>query len=309
LIDAASGAHLWADKYDGALEDVFDLQDQVASSVVGAIEPSVTRAEIERVNRKPTSSLDAYDYFLRGRAALWHWTREGTEQAIALYEQAIKLDPQFALARASLGVALTNRRTWGWSNDPAADASRSLECVRSALDLETGDPLVLAHSANALMFCSGEVEFADSLLEEAIRLDPNGVFAWLWGGWAKLLLGDYHAAIKYARRVLRLSPFDTRVGFAESVIGYAHFFLGNYEDGLKFAVSHARRVPTFLAPLRLAMACNAFLGNTEAAKSIWRQIAVLSPSERVSDVPKRFQGRPQDVAKLQEAYRLAGMPE
>jgi adenylate cyclase len=309
LIDAASGAHLWADRYDGALEDVFDLQDQVASSVAGAIEPSVNRAETERANRKPPNSLDAYDCWLRGRAALYRYTMEGTNQAITFFEQAIKLDPQFALARANLGMVLSLRRTSAWSNDPAADASRSVECARGALALETGDPLVLAHSANALMFCSGEVEFAHRLLEEAIRLDPNGAFAWLWGGWAKILLGDYHTAIKYAQRALRLSPFDSRVAFAESVIGYAHFFLGNYEHGLKFAVSHARRVPTFGAPLRLAIACHAFLGNSEGAKGLWRELAVLSPSERVSDVPKRFRGRPQDVAKLQEAYRLAGMPE
>jgi adenylate cyclase len=113
LIDAASGAHLWADRYDGALEDVFDLQDQVASSVAGAIDPSVTRAEIERVSRKSPTSLDAYDYWLRGRAAHLQFTMEGTNQAIALYEQAIKLDPQFALARASLGDVFNNRKQWG----------------------------------------------------------------------------------------------------------------------------------------------------------------------------------------------------
>jgi adenylate cyclase len=101
LIDAASGAHLWADRFDGALEDVFDLQDQVASSVVGAINPNVIRAEIERVGRKPPSGLDAYDYFLRGEAARWQYTSEGNAQATTLYEQAIQLDPQFALARAS----------------------------------------------------------------------------------------------------------------------------------------------------------------------------------------------------------------
>jgi adenylate cyclase len=110
LIDAASGAHLWADRYDGAPEDVFDLQDQVAASVVGAIDPSMTRAEIERVSRKPLGSLEAYDYWLRGRAAHWQYTRESIDQAIGLYEEAIKLDPQFALAHATLGTALTHRK-------------------------------------------------------------------------------------------------------------------------------------------------------------------------------------------------------
>jgi adenylate cyclase len=309
LIEAATGAHLWADRYDGALEDVFDLQDQVASSVAGAIDPSVIRAETERVNRKPPNSLDAYDYFLRGQAALWQFTREGTEQAITFYEQAIKLDPQFALAHASLGHALSNRNTYRWSNDPAAEASRSVECVRRALAFGTNDPLVLARSAQCLMFSGGEVEFPHSLFEEAIRLDPNGVIGWLYGGWTKILLGDYHTAIKYAQRVIRLSPMShPRVGFVDAVLGYAHLFLGNYEEGLKFAASFARREPNNFVPLRLAIACNVYLGNIEAAKSLWRELAVRSP-ERVSDVPKRFKGRPQDVAKLQDAFRLAGMPE
>ncbi len=308
LIDAASGAHLWADRYDGALEDVFDLQDQVASSVVGAIDPSVTRAEIERVNQK-TTSLDAYDCYLRGRAAHQQYTREGTAEAIGLYEQAIKLDPQFALVRATLGVMLDRRKNWGLSNDPAADASRSVECARSALALGRNDPLVLAYSAYCLMSSGGEVELADSLSEEAIRLDPNGLMAWIWGGAAKSRLGDHHTAIKYSQRALRLSPLDPRAPFAEIVLGWAQFYLGNYEDALKFAASYARRMPLDLSPLRLAIACNVYLGNMEATKSLFQELAVRSPSERVSDVTKRFKGRPQDVAKYQEALRLAGMPE
>jgi tetratricopeptide (TPR) repeat protein len=198
LIDAASGAHLWADRYDGTLDDVFELQDQVAASVVGAIAPSVTRAEMERSNRKPPSSLDAYDYWLRGRAAHWQQTRESVDRAIGFYEQAINLDPQFALARSSLGTALTTRKNnGGWSKDPVADASRAADSARRALDLGTNDSMVFTQSAFTLMFSGDEVELADSLFEEAIRLDPNVVLAWVWGGWAKVLLGDHPTAIKY----------------------------------------------------------------------------------------------------------------
>ena len=129
-------------------------------------------------------------------------------------------------------------------------------------------------------------------------------------GYAKILLGDYHTAIKYAERAQRLSPIvDARVAFAEQVLAFAHFFLENYEEGLKFATSHARRVPSSLGHLRIAMACNVYLGNIKAAKSLWRELAVLSPSDRVYETSKRHPGRPQGVAKLQEAYRLAGMPE
>ena len=309
LIDAASGAHLWADRYDGALEDVFELQDQVAASVVGAIAPSVTQAEMERAKRKPTSSLDAYDYYLRAQAAHWQFTKEATDQAIGLYEQAIALDPQFAPAYAALAAALTTRKPWGWSTDPAADASRAIAYAKSALRLGRQDAEVMARSAVVLLSSSDEVELADSLLDEAIRLDPNGVRGWLWGGWAKTILGDHQTAIDYFQRALRLSPLDPRIFYAQGGLAYAYFFLGNYEEGLKCAADALRHHPSYLAALRITMACNALSGNIEAAQKLWRQVALLSPSDRVSETRKRAPWRDQDLAKMQEAYRLAGMPE
>jgi adenylate cyclase len=160
------------------------------------------------------------------------------------------------------------------------------------------------------MLIGGEVEFADSLFDEAIRLDPNGVLAWVWAGWAKVLLGDHHTAIKYCQHALRLSPLDPRVWFADLHLSNAHFLLGNHEEGLRFAMSFLRRDPNNPGARRLAMACNVLLGNIDAAKSLWRQLAVISPTDRVSETRKRTPyRRDQDVAKFQEAYRIAGMPE
>ena len=310
LIDAASGAHLWADRYDGALEDVFELQDQVAASVVGAIAPSVSQAEIERAKRKPTSSLDAYDYYLRAQAAHWERTRDATDQAIDLYEQAIALDPQFALAHALLAAMFQQRKIWRWSTNPAEDASRAIAYAKSALRLGRQDPLVLAQSAIVLAAIGYEVELADSLLEEAIRLNPNGMLGWLGGGWAKLYLGDHRTAIDYFHRALRLSPLAPGIFFAHGGLAFAHFFLGNYEEGLKCAADALRHHPDFVAAQRITMACHALSGNIEAARRLWEQTALLSPSDRVS---KMREGAPfrrdQDLAKLQKAYRLAGMPE
>jgi len=303
LIDAASGAHLWADRYDGALEDVFELQDQVAASVVGAIAPSVSQAEIERAKRKPTSSLDAYDYYLRGQAAHWQYTRDANDQAVGLYEQAIALDPQFALAYALLAATLNRRKDWGWSTDPAADASRAIAYAKSALRLGRKDPLVLAQSAIVLTAIGYEVELADSLLEEAIRLNPNGMLGWLGGGWAKLYLGHHRTAIDYFHRALRLSPLAPSIFFAHGGLAFAHFFLGDYQEGLKCAGAASRHHPDYVGALRATMACHAMLGNIDAAQKLGRQVALLSPTARA---PFR---RDQDLAKLQEAFRLAGMPE
>ena len=310
LIDAASGVHLWADRYDGALEDVFELQDQVAASVVGAIGPSVTQAEIERAKRKPTSSLDAYDYYLRATAARWERTRDATDQAIALYEQAIALDPQFALAYALLAAAFQQRKIWRWSTDPAEDASRAIAYAKSALRLGRQDPLVLAQSAIVLTAIGYEVELADSLLEEAIRLNPNGMLGWLGGGWTKTFLGDHRTAIDYFHRALRLSPLAPAIFFAHGGLAFAHFFLGNYEEGLKCAADALRHHPDYVAAQRITMASHALSGNIEAARRLWEQTALLSPSDRVSETRKRFPlRRDQDLEKLQKAYRLAGMPE
>ncbi len=311
LIDAASGAHLWADRYDGALEDVFELQDQVAASVVGAIAPSVSQAEMERAKRKPTSSLDAYDYYLRAQAAHLQYTKDGTDQAIGLYEQAIALDPQFAPAYGGLAGALNQRKSWGWSTDPAADASRAIAHAKSALRLGRQDAWVIARSANVLWASGDEVELADSLLDEAIRLDPNGMLGWMWGGWAKMVLGDHQTAIDYLQRALRLSPLDPRIFFAQAGLAFAYFFLGNYEEGLKCAADALRHHPNHVASLRVAMACHALSGNIEAAQKLWRQVALLSPSDRVSETRKRLRlmerSRPGEVTASLSPRRNARM--
>ena len=308
LIDAATGAHLWADRYDGALEDVFELQDQVAASVAAAIAPSVTQAEMERAKRKPTSSLDAYDYHLRAQAAHWQFTKEATYQAIGLYEQAIALDPQFAPAYARLASTLATRTLWGWSTDPAADLAQATAYAKSALRLDRHDANVLALSGHALI-AAKEVELADSLLEEALRLDPNQMLGWLYGGYAKMVLGDHRTAIHYYQRALRQSPLDPRNYQAKSGLAFTHFFLGNYEEGLKCATDALRHHPDHLPSLRAAMACHARSGNIEAAQKLWQQLALLSPFERVSGTRGRVAFRNQGIAKLEEAYRLAGMPE
>lgn len=308
LIEVATGTHLWADRYDGTLEDAFDLQDQVAASVVGAIAPSVSQAEMERAKRKPISSLDAYDYYLRAQAAAFQYTRHGTDEAIGLCKQAIGLDPQFAAAYARLGAAFAQRLYWKWSADPVADASQALANAEIALSLGRHDPFILALSAQALSIDPKNIQLQDSLFEEVRRLNPNELRGWMIGGTAKLLLGDHQIAIDYFQRALRLSPLDPNIFNAQSGLACAHFLLGNYKEGLKYATDALRHHPDFLVALRVAMACQTQLGNIQAAQDLWRQLVRVSPSERVSDVRTRGWIE-QDVAKFQDAYRLAGMPE
>lgn len=309
LIDAVSGVHLWADRYDGALQDVFDLQDQISASVVGAIVPSLTQAEMERAKRKPISNLDAYDCYLRGLSAHWRYTKDENTQAVALFERAIELDPDFGPAHSALSAALSARWGWGWSADPDKTAADSVARAKAALPLGRHDPLVIAQAAIGIILCGQEVELADSLFEQALRLNPNELNGWLWGGWAKVALGQHATATAHLHRALRVSPLDPRIFFAESVLAFAHFFLGNYHQGIDHAVASSRHHPTYAPNLRIAMACHALSGDHDAAAALWRKLVLLSPSDRISTLRMTVFRRDQDRSKLAEAYRLAGMPE
>jgi adenylate cyclase len=310
LIEAATGMHLWADHFDGTLDDIFELQDKVTSSVVGAIEPSVTRAEMERAKRKPPNDVNAYDCFLRGQSAMWRNTKDSTDEAINLYEQAVALDSQFAAAYAGVATGLNQRINQQWSVSPAADMSRAMECARHALSLNPEEHTTLARIAWVFSLVGGELERADSLFAEAARLNPNGMDIWTWGGFNKLFLGDHQSALQYFHRAIRISPTDPRLYFAQAGVAHALFFLGDYEAGRKYAVQALRDHPNYVGGLRTAMACSALAGDMKAAHDFYRQFAAFVPLERVSDLRKRVTYRREEYyLKLEEGYRLAGMPE
>jgi TolB-like protein len=170
LIDAATGVHLWADRFDSLLEDIFDLQDQVTSSVIGAIAPQLQRAEIERAQRKPTGSLQAYDYYLRALAAFYRRTREETTEALKLTEIASGIDPEFAAAYALGARCYIQRKSFGWRTDAAEEIAETRRLARRAIELDQDDPSVLARAGHALAFVVGEVEEGADLVSRAINL-------------------------------------------------------------------------------------------------------------------------------------------
>jgi tetratricopeptide (TPR) repeat protein len=167
-----------------------------------------------------------------------------------------------------LGAAIGQRKISGWSADPAADLSQAIAHAKNAIRLARQDAFVIARSAHVLFTSDGdEVELANSLLEEAILLDPNGTSGWLYGGFAKMYLGNHQTAIDYFQRALRLSPLDPRI----------------FQEGLKCAANSLRHQPSYLPSLRAAMVCNAASGNIEAAQKLWQQVAPRTPSDRVSE--------------------------
>ena len=211
LIDAKTGAHLWADNFDGALEDIFELQGQVTESVVGAIAPKLEQAEIERAKRKQTDNLDAYDYYLRGLAALYQWSKEANEEALKLFSRAVALDPTFSSAYGMAARCYSMRKANGWIADPEKEIAETLILARKAARLGRDDPIALSTAGIALAFVVGELEEGDELIERALELDPNLAPAWLFSGWVKIYLGEPEVAIDCVEHAKRLSPNEPNV--------------------------------------------------------------------------------------------------
>jgi TolB-like protein len=310
LIDAATGVHLWADRFDSLLEDIFDLQDRLTSSVIGAIAPQLQRAEIERAQRKPTGSLQAYDYYLRALAVFYRRTREETIEALKLTEIASGIDAEFAAVYALGARCYVQRKSFGWCTDAAEEIAETRRLARRAIELDQDDPSVLAWAGNALAFVVGEVEEGAALLSRAINLDPNQATARYWIGFSHLWLGEINAAIEQFQVALRLSPLDPSIFTAQAGMAFAHFLAGRNEEASSWAATAVRRQPNFLAGQRVMMACHAMSGRVEEARQACMLALQLDPTQRISRI-KGFAPfrRAEDIERLAQAYRIAGMPE
>ncbi|MFL5236347.1 MAG: adenylate/guanylate cyclase domain-containing protein [Rhizomicrobium sp.] len=308
LIDAATGAHLWADRFDSQLDDIFDLQDRVTSSVIGALSPQLERAEIERAKRKPTESLQAYDYYLRALACVHKFTSEANIDALRLTRIASALDPEFAAAYALGARCYVQRKTFGWRIDTAAqEIAEARRLARRAIELDRDDPSVLARAGNALAFLVGEVEEGAALVARAITLDPNLAAARHWSGWVRLCLGDVDAAIEQFEVASRLSPLDPRIFMVQTGLAYAHFFAGRNADATLWATTAFRQQPNYRNAHFILAACHAMSGRIEEAREICAQ---LNPPGRISRIMDKTPfRRAEDVDRLAQAFRIAGMPE
>jgi adenylate cyclase len=310
LVDAATGNHIWADRYDSTLEDIFDLQDRVTMSVIGAIVPQLERAEMARAQRKPTESLQAYDYYLRALASVYRFTREANIEALKLTQTANNLDPDFAAPFALGAQCFFQRWAFGWSSDGAEDVTEARRLARRAIELDKDDPRVLASAGGALGICAGEVEEGAALLARAISLDPNLAIARYWNGYVQNYLGDGDAAIEQFQIGLRMNPLDPRIFLAQTGMAAAHFLAGRYEDGSLWAKMAVQQNPNYVGARRIMMACHAMAGRVEEARQAWAVARQIDPTQRISTVMKRWHfRRPKDIQLYQEAFRIAGMPE
>jgi TolB-like protein len=312
LVNTATGAHLWAERFDGGLGDIFYLQDQVTESVVGAIAPAVEKAEIERAKRKPTDSLDAYTLYLRGLAKFYQYgSRQANDEALRLFNRAIELDPDFASAYGRAALFYVYAQTNGWFSDTANEIAEVKRLAQRAVKLGKDDAIALAASGYALAFVVRDLGVGAALVDRALVLNSNLAGAWHWGGWVKNWLGEPEAAIERFERAMRLSPLDPRAIGMRAGTAHAHFFLGSYDEAASWAAMALQDNPDFQAGLRIDAASNAMAGRPEQAHKAVARLRLLNPTLRVStlkDVLGPFR-RAEDLLRYEEGLRQAGLPE
>ncbi len=309
LIDAATGAHLWADYFDGTLENIFDLQDSVTAKVVGQIAPKLQQAEMQRARRKPTESLDSYDFYLRGLANVHQNTREVIDDALRLFRLAISLDPEFAAAYGMAAGCYILYLSNGWLGG-AADIAEAERLARRAADLGRDDAVALCMAGITLTTVVGDLADGMAFIDEALKLNPNLSATWESSAWARIVLGEPEVAIEHAQMALRLNPLDPLTYATQAALAAAHFFAGNYDEAVMWAERSYREQPNFLPATRFAAASNALAGRIDAAIAAMERLRRLDPDLRVSNLHKLLPyRRREDAEKWAMAMRLAGLPE
>jgi TolB-like protein len=307
LIDTSTGAHIWADRFDGALDDVFDLQDQVASSVAGAIEPKLRQSEIDRANRKPTQNLDAYDLYLRALAGIYRYSEEGFDEANGTLLQALTLDPSYARAAALLAWSHHLRRTQAWRG---VDIDFAVRLARQALDLARDDPDSLWQAGFTLFMLADETDLAATVTDRALLMNPNSASALATRGYICALRYQPEQAIQSLEQALRLSPFDPLEHFITAGIGVAHLTARRFQLAIEWAERSLHDQPRSAIATRLKICALAHLDRLEEARAVLVPILAASPGLTIAGFKSYARSFAPEVMELYvTGLRLAGLPE
>jgi len=275
LIDGVTGAHLWADRFDGSLEDVFGLQDRVASSVAGVIEPALQAAETARSANRPTSDLTAYDLFLRAYAMVWS-SAAHIPEALTLLERAIARDPQYGPALAWAAHCYGRRCHDGRSPDPAADRVKAIDLARRALQVAGDDTGTVANAVSALSSFGEDIGAMMALIDRALALNPSSARGWHISASVRLRAGQTDLAIEHVERSLRLSP-RARSGSGYSLMGGAHFLSRRFDEAIPKLLLAIQDDPSYPQPYRWLAACYAHMGRMDEAREIVVRLRAITP--------------------------------
>ncbi len=316
LIDGTNGVHLWADRFDVPAAAVFDVQDQITASVVGAIEPKLLQAEIERARRKPADNLHAYELLLRSRFTFFQQTREAVEEALRLLQRAVELDPNYPLALAWLARVHYNMDALHLRFPSASEVDHYVRIAQRAVELGRDDPEVLVVASIIIALPGGDLTEATALVSHALALDPNSAEAWAMNGMLHAYMGDGDAAPQHLDRSVRLSPLNPWVPWQTHAFTLAYFAAGRYDDALMSNEELLRRNPDHVIALKYKAAALGLLGRAEEAQCVVQHLLCLISNLTISRLRSlgaillRHSARWTTVFEVYyEGLRKAGMPD
>jgi adenylate cyclase len=286
LIDTLSGAHLWADRFDGSLEDVFELQDKVANSVAGVIEPTLQAAEIRLSSARPTSDLTAYDFYLRALPHVFSQEWDGYALGLDLLGRAIERDPHYGSALAHAAYCHVGLYDNGWTDDRETNRRTSIELARRSLRSGPDDPEVLAIAAFVLGRSGEDIDAAVGLIDRCLALNPSFARGWHWSGVLRNFSGHPDLALEHFDMSLRLSPRD-RLGFHLTPIGAALFFMRRFDQAATKLLASLEQIPTFAVTYRFLASCYAHMGRLDEARAIVERLRAITPVVLPTVIPYR----------------------
>lgn len=279
LADAQTGAYLWADRYEGSLQDVFELQDKVAVSVAGAIEPALEAAEMRRSAARPTNDLTAHDLYLRAMPHILSWEKDRIIQAISLLDQAVARDPDFGVALAYAACCRVQLSNNGWAEDDATNRRIALELARRALAADPDDPIILGNVALVRGFFNEDIDAAIALVDRSLQLNPSFALGWQWSGYLRLLKGELDTAVAHFETCMRLSPSRDRwSGGCLVGIGIARFFAMRFDEAIQLLSHSLEELPSFASTYRFLAAAYAHLGRWREASTMLDRLRQITPN-------------------------------
>ena len=309
LIDVAANTTIWAQRFQGSTDELFEFQDRITASILGALEPRVRAAEVARVRDRPTESLDAYNCVLKAISRLYELTPESLQSTGQLLERAIALDPSYAQAHAHLAWWLNFWIGENCSPDPDADRARALTVAQHAIQLDREDAFALAVAGHMLSFMANRPEEAVDLFDQALALNENSAFAWGLSALTFAYLGRADEAQERLQNVWRLNPFDPLNFYFWIVAGIAEFVAERYDEAIAWLRKSRRANPRFRPCLRTLAASLALSGDEAGAHAVARELLALEPTFKISTFVSWYPFRPNHLARLAEGLRAAGLPE
>jgi adenylate cyclase len=307
LIDALTGAHVWADRFERDLTDIFALQDDVTVAVVSAIQPKLFQTEIGTATRRRSENLTAYDFFLRAMQQFYSKTREGVAEAIRLCNSALEQDPRFGFAAALAGACHMNNVLRGYANDPQFDRNEAIRLLRLVLSLDDSDPETLAWASVISAFMVGDCQIEIEMADRAVALNPNSYWAWSSRGWVYKIAGQHEEGLRSFERAIRMSPIDPGLHHAFVGMGYALIELRRFDEAIAVGKKAQRQSPSFSAAYYCLASAFAHLERDAEAREAAARLLEVDPKFTISAWIAR--GGQSNAKLLIEGLRKAGLPE